>query len=211
MKKKILISLVVGIFSLGLTGNVAATQISVTAQNDWYYNHDWWTGGHINQNFNNTATILTTYRYEPGSGGDYNQMHLKFDLSSLGSINVSDITGATLNLNITSAYNNAGGSNAGTISYKEDTQYVSTSDSGWTSFDILSPLTAGLTLGDTSANFSGNFIGVYAGAGYKFTSAEEGHPAYLEITTVPVPATILLFGSGLLGLIGVARRKSTIS
>ena len=35
-----------------------------------------------------------------------------------------------------------------------------------------------------------------------------GVPLSLEITAVPVPAAVWLFGSGLLGLIGVARRKA---
>lgn len=33
-------------------------------------------------------------------------------------------------------------------------------------------------------------------------------PSFLDVTPVPVPASVLLFGSGLLGLIGFARRKT---
>src|SRR3989344_5370593 len=36
-----------------------------------------------------------------------------------------------------------------------------------------------------------------------------GLPGSLEVTSVPIPAAAWLFGSGLLGLIGVARRKKT--
>ena len=44
---------------------------------------------------------------------------------------------------------------------------------------------------------------------YELEDVRYGHFIYLELSTVPIPASIWLFGSGLLGLIGVARRKNT--
>lgn len=45
------------------------------------------------------------------------------------------------------------------------------------------------------------FEGLAASAGQEFNA--------ISITTVPVPAAVYLFGSGLLGLIGIARRRKT--
>jgi len=51
----------------------------------------------------------------------------------------------------------------------------------------------------------GNYLGVTGlGAG----SAIEGYWIDLSATAVPIPAAVWLFGSGLLGLIGIARRKA---
>jgi hypothetical protein len=51
---------------------------------------------------------------------------------------------------------------------------------------------------------SGPFVGIRAyvdiGSGNSMTVT--------SITTVPVPAAVWLFGSGLLGLVGMARRKA---
>lgn len=48
-------------------------------------------------------------------------------------------------------------------------------------------------------------------SGYDFSNVAGGSPInallYRDVSTVPVPAAVWLFGSGLLGLIGVARRK----
>ncbi len=215
MKKKILIGLTAGILAMGTAGMAATIQINVTGQNDSYYHHEWWSGGYYNHTYTDTDSIPTSYYYYQGSGGAYDKMKLTFDLSSLATINVNDITGATLNLNITSAYNNGGGSDAGKILYNSTTAYVSVNDNGWTSFDILTPLITSLTAGGTSAVFKGENMHVYDGCGYSFTSAEEGHPAYLEITSggsggapVPEPATMLLFGTGLAGLAGWRKKRN---
>jgi hypothetical protein len=39
------------------------------------------------------------------------------------------------------------------------------------------------------------------------TPSEDGFETSIDVNSVPIPAAVWLFGSGLLGLIGVARRK----
>jgi len=198
-----------------LPGVAMATsfQISVTNDGDYYYSHEWWQGGHYNHDIYGSSEIKTTYYYWPGDGGRYEEARLNFDLSSLSSINVDDIIGASINLDITSAYNNVGGTYAGGLSYDYQTDSVLATASGWTSFDITDRLKSRLDAGDTTAYFMGNHNGgPYDGWGYVFTSAEGGNPAYLDITTaggnpVPEPTTLLLLGTGLIGLAGWGKRK----
>lgn len=52
---------------------------------------------------------------------------------------------------------------------------------------------------------------IYLGGsnGKNYTNSTLGAWLYRDVTPVPVPAAIWLFGSGLLGLVGMARRKNT--
>ena len=213
MKRNVYV-LIMMLFIL-LPGVAMATsfQISVTPAGDYYYSHDWWSGGHYNRDTYGSDDIKTTYWYVPGGGGHYDSARLNFDLSSLSSINVDDIIGASINIDITSAYNNVGGTDAGGLSYDYQTDSVLASAFGWTSFNITDRLKSRLNAGDTTASFMGNHNGgPYDGWGYIFTSAEGGNPAYLDITTaggnpVPEPTTMLLLGTGLIGLAGWGKRK----
>ena len=59
-----------------------------------------------------------------------------------------------------------------------------------------------IRIGTTGIRISGDYINVGDGLGY--------HEAYITAWTdaaVPVPAAVWLFGSGLIGLVGLARRK----
>ena len=69
--------------------------------------------------------------------------------------------------------------------------------------DLDTGLASGMTLmfGDPE------YVGLYNVAGSVNTSYVQTYSLILTPTTVPVPAAVWLFGSGLLGLIGVARRK----
>ena len=123
-------------------------------------------------------------------------------------------------MNITSAYNNNPtdnrgnyGTRAGGIVYAGQQYDVIPGATGWISYDYTNIFKTRFTVGDTTAYFSGSYSNLpYDGAGFSFTSAEEGHPAFLQITTneispVPVPPSILLLFSGLLGIIGFKRNR----
>ncbi len=72
-------------------------------------------------------------------------------------------------------------------------------------FDLLGTLVA-----QEISNWFGYPAAAMDNTGPRFSSEIpniEGHFLVRDVTTVPVPATIFLFGSGLLGLIGFAKRK----
>ena len=192
--------------------------IAVTPDSDGFYSHEWWSGGHYNYSDYTTNDIPTSYWYESGSGGAYKEARLTFDLSSLTGVSPDDITSVTFNMDIISAYNSDSssskgnyGTRAGGIVYAGKQYDVSPGATGWTSYDYTNIFKTRFTAGDATASFSGDHNNLpYAGAGFSFTSAEEGHPAFLQITTneaspVPVPPSILLLFSGLLGIIGFKR------
>ena len=105
---------------------------------------------------------------------------------------------------------------------------------GWSGFDftlvgvgILGPFTADLTTGtiidavfhenDPATGLASGVtlqfdvledVGLWNVSGAVNTQYSSSYSLILTPTTVPVPAAVWLFGSGVLGLIGVARRKA---
>lgn len=63
--------------------------------------------------------------------------------------------------------------------------------------------------GINGTNTSGtvNFAGIAAGGGTSYFSLEEPASLNLRVGSTPEPGTLMLFGSGLLGLAGFVRRK----
>lgn len=80
---------------------------------------------------------------------------------------------------------------------------------GWqldlTSLSIVDQTADLLTL-EGSGFLSGNAFDI-TGVNWTFSASAVGTSYSMTMTAVPVPAAVWLFGSGLLGLIGVARRK----
>jgi hypothetical protein len=72
-------------------------------------------------------------------------------------------------------------------------------------FDV-NPAAVGITSADVGISFLGNF-----GADGVAVTAPTFNPATISIAAVPVPAAVWLFGSGLLGLVGVARRRQILA
>lgn len=78
---------------------------------------------------------------------------------------------------------------------------------GTLTFDTLMPGTAVFTMGETTDPLKGGgFISAvtFSGQDPMFVGAS------VKISAVPVPAAVWLFGSGLLGLVSVARRRMRI-
>jgi len=75
--------------------------------------------------------------------------------------------------------------------------------------DIYDAIAFGLSNGDGAYYYFDN--NVFGAAGeydtVLFGTDQQGHLS-VTVSSVPLPATFWLFGSGLLGLIGVARRKA---
>lgn len=63
-----------------------------------------------------------------------------------------------------------------------------------------------LTMTDENPNFA-DFAGL---DGFDYDASGELNFLSTEIKVVPVPAAVWLFGSGLIGLVGVARRKKSV-
>ncbi len=81
----------------------------------------------------------------------------------------------------------------------------------------------GLSLGDLGAIIAASDFQIYAGSEdaptfltgtfglTDYTSDANGLPATLTITTVPEPSSLMLIGTGMLALLGLALRKTVVS
>ena len=63
--------------------------------------------------------------------------------------------------------------------------------------------------GRINMDLSHTLIFTYAGPAGTTTTSVSGAFNYFEVTGVPEPTTMLLFGSGLLGVIRASRRKNS--
>ena len=117
-----------------------------------------------------------------------------------------------------------GRSGAGGIGYTSDLNGNYTYEDGgadwWGASMPPGPVAPGIyaasTTGGTQVSLDTIFDGVLSGGDWTlFISDNEGLDTgqfdswEINVTVVPVPAAVWLFGSGLIGLIGIARRKKT--
>lgn len=97
---------------------------------------------------------------------------------------------------------NANGIDGFTVFSSLDTTFSSTINLGTFSASILNPITVQTFVTPSTAQF----IRLRVNSIHGGNSVNIGEIAF-EVSAVPIPATAWLFGSGLLGLIGMARRK----
>ena len=60
---------------------------------------------------------------------------------------------------------------------------------------------------DNGLNWSGDTSVTFMGANSYTVNFSDGSVLEIDVQVIPVPATVWLFGSGLLGLVGIARRR----
>lgn len=106
----------------------------------------------------------------------------------------------------------AGGSSVDLSSFSEVTNFFTID--GWqldlTSINVIANESAGALDFDGAGLMTLSGGGTASPVNWSFTSSEfSGAISYnMSITAVPVPAAVWLFGSGLIGLIGMVRRKA---
>ncbi|MCG6937113.1 MAG: VPLPA-CTERM sorting domain-containing protein [Gammaproteobacteria bacterium] len=130
-------------------------------------------------------------------------------------INTSFMSAATLEFNVTI--------DAGSSSFFDEAFILATSpclglgtscfSATLTSTDLASPLSFDTTAGSPTVSDFGAITPNLKTATFTYTTTNPGFKSNAtEITftqtVVPVPAAVWLFGTGLLGLVGVARRKA---
>lgn len=132
------------------------------------------------------------------------------DLSSVTGIDLTSVVGGggTDDLSNVVFLTMGSGGAASLTSFTSVNNFVSIE--GW-SFDLASltivDQTAGLLSLKGTGSLSGNNLDL-TDAVFSFSTTSMNSYS-MTITAVPVPAAVWLFGSGLIGLIGVARRKKS--
>ncbi len=155
--------------------------------------------GTLTTNGNAGATIDTT-----SINGNALTSAMQF-ASNYGNLNSGLFTASNPNAAITSASGPAGflggawGYNfGGSFSFNNTVN-------GFGSDQLMSFIALGVT--DVS-DLDGQAISNTFASGKWHVDAASGTVSYVGVSAVPVPAAVWLFGSGLLGLVGVSRRKS---
>lgn len=143
-----------------------------------------------------------------GMTGSYTVDATTFTLGSATGTSGTDILGTTV------GFPTPGNINNGAINFASFTSVANVLDIGGWQFDmdsLLNESTSSLWKFTGSGSLT-DLNGVYenTAATYVLSANPTGSSYSISInaTVVPVPAAVWLFGSGLLGLVGVARRKA---
>jgi hypothetical protein len=117
------------------------------------------------------------------------------------SSNLGILTGGGFNVPVTGlAAFTAGGVSLGDYTVTSGANSLNLTGSDWFTLAISV---------DGGQNWSGDIGATYLGNNIYNVDFGDGTVLQVDVTVVPVPAAVWLFGSGLLGLAGVARSKKT--
>ena len=217
--KKIIIF---GLLSLGFSNPAFSNIITITLDGDMYESGDPTGYGLDGAHFNWVTTIDTsTLAYNQSSGSTGNTAYYRFFDANITFTNrpsgASDATASSLTTVSTGNFNSS--------SLNTDRMDIfSTSFDGEFSGLVLSPIEFFFSsdvygadgFADIPDNWTESQLAFDSLFGDQFS--KNGVTQFLisnvtmttEFSAVPVPAAVWLFGSGLLGLIGVARRKARV-
>jgi len=235
MKKCLFLATILGMFLFATAASAAFLDIAVTGAGDGNSGKDrygsfsnWESSGFDSTNLMNP--VYHTYEYGDGS---WRNSYLQFGVSAFSGV-IDDIISVSFNYNLLrtaslpvnnravagNLYHAANSSSAtgnasDGIGGNELVATVNVGDDvGWKAHDVTDMIKNDLTNGYGWSAFSFMNAGY---AGLWFSAAESGAPAYLRIETesgeivgpvpTPEPSTFLLLGAGLLGLIGIGRKK----
>lgn len=147
-----------------------------------------------------------------GIGGGYTADATTLTLTSVTGNSGTGILGTTVGFGtVGSIISGVDGGVDGVIDYNPFTPVTNLLEIGGWTLDLSTLI---IDPASTTANLKLSGTGVLTGGGYDPTAAtwrlsttSTGGSYSMSITAVPVPAAVWLFGSGLIGLIGIARRK----
>lgn len=209
---KIMLGLILGIFTISGVAYATDYNIAVTAEGDWQQKHAHWAGGGMNWSENN-ANNDVAYSYNCCPADVYwsnTYMNLSLPTFAAG----ETIDKATFNFNLLSYYN--GNSGAGNLYHGNDFLLnISSQAIGWVSTDVTTFLQADQNNNIVNLQFSMLNAGAPpSGSGLSFSSgADSTYAPYLRLQTVggptvtPEPVSMALFGLGAGVLVSVRRRK----
>ncbi len=229
MRRMILFLLIVLCFSPATTVCAAYLDIPVQGIGDGYWHNE--VGRRYDFFDANSNQVSAKYVYFGSSSTLRNDTGFtQFSLANAPDID--DVVTVTLNIYIESAWKTGSTTDSGNIKHAQNASsangqasqrisgselvaIISPTDNGWLSFDVTQ-----YVLNDLNNNYAWsvfsyhpNTSGDYSNrnAGFIFTSAEGGKPAYLRFETspVPLPSTLFLLGSGLMASLWRKKGKTT--